>query len=112
MSGIADVDDRVLRRGGAEPDPERPPVRRQREVPRPELEPDAADDGAAREIDRQDLDPAGVAHERIAPVAGRVARLLEARDLVAHAELVDHAHRADGRMGDDGDAADALDAPR
>src|SRR5262249_19830509 len=104
---IAYVHDRELRRRGAERDVQRAPVGREREVARPELQLDAADDDAARKIDARKLDACRVDDERVASVvrAHGVARLLKSLNLTADAELVDDADRADGGVSDDGDAA-------
>src|SRR3984893_11354360 len=107
---IAYVDHRELRRRRAEPNPERPPVAREREVPGPEPELHPSDDLAAYDVDREELDTAGVGDEGVSAVARArgVPRLLEAVEHMVDAEPVEDAHRADSRVRHDGDAADTL----
>src|SRR5437763_7285694 len=81
---------------------------------RPELQLHAAGDRPAREVDAQQFDARRIGDERVPAVARAdgVTRLLEAGDLMPNAELVDDADRADDRVCDNRDTADALDASR
>ncbi len=114
--GRGDVDDRDLGRLASEGDPERPPGRVHRDVPRAVADALAGEHPPGAHVDRCDLAALRVGHVGVAPVrmTGGVPRLAEVVQLTRDRErrCVDEREGADVGVRDDGGSADALDAAR